>query len=170
MNEHEAEMCWNKLRQLWPSWKHTNALYKAWLLRFSQLNYKSALIAIDEHWEEHAKAFQPDPAAVVKLANRLTFDADTPEQTRKREWFYGLNKLMQARALREHYDRMAKKSEGEQRHRYESLEVIAAAQAARLYILHGEHCPPNFGANTSRGAAPGTLFAKVTTKELLESK
>ena len=170
MNRKDCESCWQKVNKLWPSWKANTALYDAWMKRFADLHYNATIEAIDAHWEEHSKAFSPDPAAIVKLANRLHFTADTPEQTAYRERFHRMSKLNQARELRESYARRKKNADGEERDRLESLEIIAAGQIARLFTLHGEHCPPDFGPNTSRGAAPGTLFKDKEVRKFVEEK
>lgn len=168
MSPSESQQCWQHLCRLWPSWKTTSALQDAWIKRFADYSYRAFVSAIDEHWEEHAKAFQPDPAAILKLAKQCTFETISPEQQKRAAQFYAQSKLNQARQLRDHYARMVDKSEGPERSKWESLEITASAQVARLFRLHGEHCPPDYGVKTSSGAAPGSLFEQIGPDKILQ--
>lgn len=167
MNRGDSTICWQKLISLWPSWKTTTGLCEAWARRFETMNYAGTLAAIEEHWADHSKSFAPDPAEISKLAKQYTREAVSPEQQRRSNQFYSQSRLNQARELREFYARMSDTTESPERDKWESFEITASAQVARLFRMHGEHCPPNFGTDTRRGAAPKSLFDEVSAEKII---
>lgn len=55
------------------------------------------------------------------------------------------------------------------RARWDKLQFTASEQAARLYKLHGESCPPDYDPDQRYGAAPDSLFMRMSEAKLLEA-
>lgn len=162
MNQDDANHMWDKLVGLWPGWRQTTHTRDAWMARFAEMSERAVREAIDAHYGEHSTEFGPDLKEIVKLARSHRFDEKSAQQIAYEQRFFAMTKYEQACELREYHEKAAARAKSDwQRVKHEKIAFTAAAQARLLYDLHGTDCPPNFGPNTSKGAAPGSLFEEV---------
>lgn len=101
MTNDEFDAVWDKLTQSWPRWKTTTGVQQQWLNMLRGYTRSSIESAIDEHWQETGGKWEPDPAAIKKLA--VGSGGSGPQTTEKdilyRAWFYELSQLEQHREL-----------------------------------------------------------------------
>lgn len=151
MNTIDYESCWQRLCKLWPSWNTNQGLYEAWSRLFMPLSREAVMSAIDDHWEAAGAAFQPNPKEIKKLAAMNHHERRTPAEIEHIQRWERMNKLEQCDYAAYAYSVEAQRADGYEAERLRQKSATFADHARRLRALHGNDCPPNYGAGTFAG-------------------